>query len=166
MPIASRYLATVRRAMSTPASLQELDELSSERIAAGALGVDQLADLRLAPLRPRPRRRRRRPIAEVKKYFSSKRPRGMARYLFEVTRLTVDSCMPIASATVRRFSGRRCCDAVGEEAVLLADDLGGDLEDRALRAGRALFISQLAGPGSRDERPRLAACRAPAASSA
>jgi hypothetical protein len=29
-------------------------------------------------------------------------------YLFNVTRETVDSCMPIASATVRRFSGRRC----------------------------------------------------------
>ena len=28
--------------------------------------------------------------------------------VFAVTRLTVDSCMPIASATARRLSGRRC----------------------------------------------------------
>jgi hypothetical protein len=55
----------------------------------------------------------------------------VAMYLLEVTRDTVDSCMPIASATVLRLSGRRCCDAIGEEAVLLADDLGGDLEDGA-----------------------------------
>ena len=44
----------------------------------------------------------------MKKNFISNTPRGVARYLFEVTRLTVDSCMPMASATVFRFSGRRC----------------------------------------------------------
>ena len=47
-------------------------------------------------------------MAEVKKNFSSNTPRGVAMYLLEVTRLTVDSCMPMASATVFRFSGRRC----------------------------------------------------------
>ncbi len=48
-------------------------------------------------------------MAEVKKYFSSKMPRGVDMYLFEVTRDTVDSCILIASATVLRLSGRRCC---------------------------------------------------------
>ena len=43
----------------------------------------------------------------VKKYFSSKTPRGVIMYLFDVTRLTVDSCMPMASATALRLSGRR-----------------------------------------------------------
>ncbi len=45
---------------------------------------------------------------EVKKNFISNTPRGVAMYLLEVTRLTVDSCMPMASATVFRLSGRRC----------------------------------------------------------
>ena len=47
-------------------------------------------------------------IEAVKKYFSSNRPRGVAIYLLEVTRLTVDSCIEIASAMMRRLSGRRC----------------------------------------------------------
>jgi hypothetical protein len=46
-------------------------------------------------------------MAVVKKYFSSKRPRGEARYLLAVTRLTVLSCSSTASATSRRISGRR-----------------------------------------------------------
>ena len=46
-------------------------------------------------------------IDAVKKYFSSNTPRLVAMYLLAVTRDTVDSCMPIASATVFRFSGRR-----------------------------------------------------------
>ena len=33
-------------------------------------------------------------------------PRSQARYLFDVTRLTVDSCISIASATLARVSGR------------------------------------------------------------
>ncbi len=48
------------------------------------------------------------PIETVKKYFSSNSPRGVSMYLFEVTRLTVDSCILMASATVFRLSGRRC----------------------------------------------------------
>ena len=47
------------------------------------------------------------PSADVKKYRSSNVPRGVIMYLFTVTRLIVDSCIPIASATVRRLSGRR-----------------------------------------------------------
>ena len=47
-------------------------------------------------------------MADVKKYFSSKIPRFVSMYLLDVTRLTVDSCIEIASATVFKFSGRRC----------------------------------------------------------
>ena len=44
--------------------------------------------------------------AEVKKYFSSKTPRGVAMYLLEVTRLTVLSCSSVAMAMSRSTSGR------------------------------------------------------------
>ena len=39
-------------------------------------------------------------MAEVKKYLSSNMPRGVDMYLLDVTRLTVDSCIVMASATV------------------------------------------------------------------
>ena len=45
------------------------------------------------------------PTPEPKKYFNSNMPRSQSRYLFWVTRLTVDSCISIASATSRRVSG-------------------------------------------------------------
>ncbi len=43
--------------------------------------------------------------AEVKKYFSSKMPRGVSMYLFDVTRLTVLSCSSVAMAMSRSTSG-------------------------------------------------------------
>ena len=46
-------------------------------------------------------------IDELKKYFSSKRPCGVCTYLFVVTRLMVDSCIPTVSATSRRIIGLR-----------------------------------------------------------
>ena len=46
-------------------------------------------------------------MEDVKKYLSSNMPRGVAMYLLDVTRDTVDSCIEIASATVLRLSGRR-----------------------------------------------------------
>ena len=71
-------------------------------------------------------------MAEVKKYFSSKMPRGVAMYLFEVTRRHGR----IRASRWRRrrscrFSGLQVLDAVREEAVLLAHDLLGDLQDGA-----------------------------------
>ena len=48
-----------------------------------------------------------RAMDELKKYFSSKMPCGVCTYLFVVTRETVDSCMPMSSATSRRMSGLR-----------------------------------------------------------
>ena len=46
-------------------------------------------------------------MAAVKKYFSSNMPRGVAMNLFEVTRLTVLSCISMASAISRRTKGLR-----------------------------------------------------------
>src|SRR5438093_8983966 len=43
-----------------------------------------------------------------KKNFSSNSPWGVSTYLFVVTRLIVDSCMPMSSPTSRSDSGRRC----------------------------------------------------------
>ena len=75
----SRYLATVRRAMSTPRFRSISTMRSSERTSSGALGVDELLD----PVAHRfGRMRLRRPptpaIAAVKKYFISNMPRGVA----------------------------------------------------------------------------------------
>src|SRR3546814_10851988 len=47
-------------------------------------------------------------MPDEKKYLSSNSPRAQERYLLLVTRLTVDSCIPIASATCRSVSGRIC----------------------------------------------------------
>ena len=46
-------------------------------------------------------------MAELKKNLSSKMPCGVCTYLLVVTRETVDSCMPMSSATSRRISGLR-----------------------------------------------------------
>ena len=88
----SRYLATVRRAISMPSPSSTSTILSSERTRRGdSASINCLircftaseecgylpADAEL--------------IAEVKKYLSSKVPRWVCMYLFEVTRLTVDS---------------------------------------------------------------------------
>src|SRR4029453_2259945 len=43
-----------------------------------------------------------------KKYFRSNSPCGVSTYLLVVTRLIVDSCMPMSSPTSRSESGRRC----------------------------------------------------------
>ena len=42
-----------------------------------------------------------------KKYFIGRTPRGVWMYLFDTTRETVDSCMPMSSATSRSTIGRR-----------------------------------------------------------
>ena len=71
----------------------------------------------------------------MKKYFISNRPRGVCMYLFEVARETVDSCTPIASATVFRLSGRKPETPSTRKRVLPAHDLARDLQNGA----RALF---------------------------
>src|SRR3546814_10323778 len=55
-------------------------------------------------------------MAAVKKYFNSKVPRGVAMYLFEVTRLTVDSCISISVAMSRNVSGFMCSTPLRKKA--------------------------------------------------
>ena len=105
----SRYLATVRRAMSMLASRNRPTIASSDSTPSGASpSISCLMRWRTASAEcaslPYCAE-----IAAEKKNFISKSPRGVDMYLFEVTRDTVDSCMPIASAMARRLSGRRCC---------------------------------------------------------
>src|SRR6266851_2958274 len=105
MRMASRYLATVRRAISTPSSFNRSTMRSSDN------GWWEFSP----PTRRRMRERTdsddtttpgvRAGSAEVKKYFSSKMPRGVAMYLLEVTRLTVLSCSSVAMAMSRSTSG-------------------------------------------------------------
>ena len=59
----------------------------------------------------------------VKKYFISNRPRGVCMYLLEVARETVDSCTPIASATVFEIHRPQAGDALDEKRILAAHDL-------------------------------------------
>src|ERR1700730_770084 len=102
----SRYLATVRRAISTLASLSLTTIAASDRICEGlswsiiCLIRNRTDSAECAALPSCAA------IEAVKKYLSSKRPRGVAIYLLEVTRETVDSCTPTASAIVLRSSGR------------------------------------------------------------
>src|ERR1019366_5796324 len=103
----SRYLATVRLAMSILTAFSLVTIASSESICPGlSRSISCLirnhtdsAEWASPPSRAE--------IEAVKKYLSSKRPRGVAIYLLEVTRDTVDSCTPTASAIVLRSSGRK-----------------------------------------------------------
>src|SRR5476651_2520760 len=93
MRIASRYLATVRRAMSMPASRNLSTMVSSEStLAAASASINWRMRWRTASAEcaspPSADA-----IDEVKKYFSSKMPRLVAIYLLAVTRETVDKYM-------------------------------------------------------------------------
>ena len=104
---ASRYLATVRRAISTPDKRNRRAMASSDS-AAPPVSEAIIALMRwrtasdecgLAPSAPF--------SAALKKYFIGKVPRSDPIALLAVTREIVDSCIPIASAIDRRFIGRR-----------------------------------------------------------
>src|SRR5690606_7814134 len=101
-------------------------------------------------------------IAAVKKNFSSNTPRGVDTYLFDVTRLTVDSCIPIASATVFRFSGRRNSTPKARKASCWRT-----ISDATLRIVLALwssdFTSQLAWAAHSATKVFSVSDRAPAA---
>src|SRR5690606_21920963 len=101
MSSCSRYFATVRRAMFTPcrASSRAMASSASGR-AAGSVSISRFTiALTACPEMLAPSRR------TAKKCFSSNVPRGVCRYLPEVMRDTVDSCMPMASATSFRVRG-------------------------------------------------------------
>ena len=70
-------------------------------------------------------------MAEVKKYFISKMPRGVAMYLLEVTRDTVELVHRDRVGDGAQIERSQVLHAVHEEGVLLADDLLGDAQDRA-----------------------------------
>ena len=85
-----------RASAGGPASASSLRISSSAPIswAIASLTAEAAAPSPMAEATPEP-----------KKYFSSNSPWSDSRYLFDVTRLTVDSCIPIASATSRRVIG-------------------------------------------------------------
>src|SRR5918992_5692330 len=106
---ASRYLATVRRAISMPASRNLSTMVSSESTSrASSASINCLMRWRTASAECASPPSED-DIDDVKKYLSSNMPRLVAMYLLAVTRDTVDSCIEIASATVLRFNGLKCC---------------------------------------------------------
>ena len=115
-----------------PGFAQDFHNAVVDKMAAGNLVVDQIPDvvthglgrMGFAALGGRLN-------GDVKKYLSSNVPRGVAMYLLAVTRLTVDSCMLIASAIDAQIQRPQMRHAVREEAVLLTHDFGCDLQDRA-----------------------------------
>ena len=129
MRIASRYLATVRRAMSMPASRSLSTMVSSDSTSSGALGVDQLLDAvahRFGRMRFAAVGRRDRRGEEILQLEDAAAGRhvlvgGDARHRRFVHADGVGDGLEIERAQM--------LDAVGEEGVLLAHDLGRDLED-------------------------------------
>src|SRR5688500_18975802 len=107
MASTSRYLATVRRAISVPCALSSSTIFWSEYGLRGSSCHTSCLmwcfTASLAVSSPDTRA-----MDELKKYFSSKMPCGVCTYLFVVTRLTVDSCIWMSSATSLRINGRRC----------------------------------------------------------
>ena len=64
-------------------------------------------------------------MEEVKKYLSSNMPRGVDMYLFDVTRETVELVHLDRVGDRLEVERTQVLHAIGEEAVLLADDLLG-----------------------------------------
>ena len=127
--MASRYLATVRRAMSTPASLSRSTMGSSEWTSPRGLGLDQLADavahgfggVGLAAVGSRDRR-------GEEEFHLEDAARG--RQVF-VGGDPADGRFVHADRVGDGLQVQRAqvLDAEGQEGVLLAHDLLGDLED-------------------------------------
>ncbi len=143
--IASRYFATVRRAMSMPAARSISTIVSSDSTWSGALGVDQLPDAvahRFGRMRFAAVGRRDRRGEEILQFEDAAAGRhvfvgGDARHRRFVHADGVGDGLEIERPQM--------LDAVGEERVLLAHDLGRHLEDglgalveRADQPGRGL----------------------------
>src|SRR4029077_4834427 len=103
----SRYLATVRRAIWIPSRFRiRISSLSdSGRLGSSAWTICSIFRLTVREEMLSPYSRS---IPLWKKNFIGKRPRWVWMYLLETPRLTVDSCMPMSSATSRSTIGRRC----------------------------------------------------------
>ena len=137
MRSSSRYFATVRRAIRIPSRASSSESRASESGWAGS-SASTRAWILLFTASDETSSPADDAMAEWKKNFIGTRPRGVVIHLFETTRETVDSCMPMSSATSRRTSGSEVRDAVVEEVALLADDRLGDPDDRPLPLVEAL----------------------------
>src|SRR5262249_54216996 len=111
----SRYFATVRRAIWIPSARSRCMIRASDcgrRVSSSEMIRAILFLIEREETSP--------PSTESiplwKKYFIGKRPRGVWMYLFERTRDTVDSCMPMSLATSRRTKGRRCSIPLSRKA--------------------------------------------------
>src|SRR5258706_1755656 len=144
MRSASRYFATVRRAISMPWSLSIVTIRSSDKISLGvSLQMNSLMRSRTDSDECASREGPDAAIDEVKKYFISKMPRGVEMALFEVTRLTVDSCIPIFVAICRRLSGFKCLTPRSKKADCSSTTAVATFRIVERRCSR-LFTSQLA----------------------
>src|SRR5205823_945588 len=106
IPSSSRYFATVRRAMVSPRPLRINATSWSESGFDGSSLASRSWIIFFTDtdetISPSPEA-----MPEWKKNFSSNSPCGVSTYLLVVTRLIVDSCMPMSSPTSRSDSGRR-----------------------------------------------------------
>ena len=151
MPIASRYLATVRRATSKPLSLSSSTKASSLRISSSA-SISSL-DRGLDRLRPRRRRRLGRRDARAEEIFELEQA-AVAQQIFvrgdpaDRRFVHLDRFGDLAQR--QRLQRRH---PVLEEALLVLDDLGRDLDDRP----RALVerLDQPVGAGQAFAQPGL-----------
>ena len=130
-PIASRYLATVRRAMSKPFALAASRRAGRRRgsRSGSSAAISALIWLFTASAETAsPPSALWMPL--VKKYLSSNRPRSQDEIF--VRGDPADRRFVHADRLGDRAQGQRpqLRDAVAEEAVLLRDDLGRDLDDR------------------------------------
>src|ERR671919_883080 len=106
IPSSSRYFATVRRAMVRPRPLRIWATSWSDSGLAGSSLASRSWIIFLTEtddtISPSPEA-----MPLWKKNFSSNSPCGVSTYLLVVTRLIVDSCMPMSSPTSRSDSGLR-----------------------------------------------------------
>ena len=143
MPIASRYLATVRRATSMPSLASRSTSRESERgLRAGSSAISLRMRARMAVLEwasplPLP------PTWLEKKNLSSKTPRGVWMYFWVVTREMVDSCISTTSAMLARISGFMPSSPCSRKSIWRAMISRPTLSRVSLRDDR-LFISQRA----------------------
>ena len=128
MRSASRYLATVRRAMSTPSCRSAATIASSDRMSSGRLRVDQAANamahrLGAVALAIRAGDRGGEEILQLE--------RAARRRDVLVGGHAADGALVHLHrlGDVAQDQRAQMRDAVAEEAVLLADDLGGHLQD-------------------------------------
>ena len=162
-------MATVRRATTMSALRSRATMTSSDKHVVGVLRVDHLLDLVRTDSAEwaSPAAFEAEAIEAVKKYFISNRPRGVWMNLLRGGARDgrfVDADRVGDGLQVERLQAG---DALDEEAVLAAHDLGGDVEDgarallqalgqpvRALQVGRNVLPVLVARGAAADRAPR------------